>query len=84
MIKIEVRIRSTVDNLAVEHEYRAELPDTATAEQIRAVGTEAERSAKQAIPEPIQEEAKPEPSPTTLDGRPIDLSWRGKVPQQGD
>lgn len=40
MIKIEVRIRKTVGDTSVEHEYRAELPDTATAEQIQAVGME--------------------------------------------
>ena len=52
MIKIEVRIRQTVDNLTVEHEYRAELPDTASAEQIAAVGHEAQDAAK-VMPEEV-------------------------------
>ena len=50
MIKIEVRIRQTVDQVTVEHEYRAELPDTATAEQIAAVGREAQEAA-QVVPD---------------------------------
>ena len=41
MIKIEVRVRHSVGELSIEHEYRAELPDTATADQIKAVGAEA-------------------------------------------
>jgi hypothetical protein len=41
MIKIEVRIRRLLGEVGTEHEYRAELPDSATAEQIAAVGSEA-------------------------------------------
>ena len=40
MIKIEVITRKQMGDLGVEREYRAELPDTATAEQIAAVSME--------------------------------------------
>jgi hypothetical protein len=69
VIKIEVRIRSTVDNLSVEHEYRAELPDDATADQIKAVGAEAEKKAQVILPEPEQVAEVP----TAADGLPVDL-----------
>jgi hypothetical protein len=42
MVKIEVRIRHSHGEMSIEHEYRAELPDAATADQIAAVGREAE------------------------------------------
>lgn len=41
MIKLEVRITHTVEQVSIMHEYRAELPDSATPEQIAAVGAEA-------------------------------------------
>jgi hypothetical protein len=57
MIKIEVRIRKTVGEVSMEHEYRAELPDDATAEQIKAVGAEAEQTAL--LAQESEEEAPP-------------------------
>lgn len=76
MIKIEVRIRQSLGDATVEHEYRAELPDDATAEQIKAVGAEAERTISdetkdELLPEdepPIQ--MRPQPSRNPVSGRP--------------
>lgn len=56
MIKIEVRIRRSIDGASVEHEYRAELPDGATAEQIAAVGAEA----MEAVPSQVSEQQSEE------------------------
>jgi len=64
MIKIEVRIKHTVDNLSIEREYRAELPDTATAEQIAAVGKESGEKIPVTDSEPT---AEPEATLKTLE-----------------
>jgi hypothetical protein len=55
MIEIEVRIKQSIDNVSVEHEYRAKLPDAATPEQIAAVGHEAVESIKASEEPPAEQ-----------------------------
>jgi len=70
MIKIKVRIRQSLGEATAEHEYRAELPDEATPEQIKAVGAEAERTVEketnpEEIPEQVQMRPQPQRNPVT-------------------
>jgi hypothetical protein len=65
MIKIEVRIRRAAGEVMIEHEYRAELPDDATPQQIQAVGTEAMDGIDEIIDESLPEvQSSPEPVAT--------------------